>query len=82
MAGRLRQDLKTKWSGELKMNTSRKFMGRAINPRVELASGEYDRRKLANPMVQMPIAPVARLFGIPTAKLANYRANYLSRRER
>ena len=64
------------------MNTSRKFTGRVINPKVELASGEYDRRKLANPTVQMPIAPVARLFGIPTARLANYRANYLSRSKR
>jgi hypothetical protein len=49
---------------------------RVINPKVELASGEYDRRLQV--LTQPGIDVVARLFGIRPKTLANYRANYLS----
>jgi hypothetical protein len=53
---------------------------RAVNPNVELASGEYDRRLQV--MNQPGINVVARLFGIRPKTLSNYRANYLSRGKR
>jgi hypothetical protein len=53
---------------------------RQINPKVELASGEYDLRKRKG--LEPGIAPVARLFGIQRRKLDNYRANYISRKSR
>lgn len=53
---------------------------REVDPRVELASGEFDRRKAS---VQQPgIDAVARLFGVSRRKLVNYRANYISRLQR
>ncbi len=52
---------------------------RAINAKVELASGEYDRRCAANPAKKMPVFPVTMLFGIRPQALINYRANYISR---
>jgi hypothetical protein len=51
---------------------------RRSDPRLALASGEYDRRK-ANGQQQPGIAPIARLFGLRPKQLANYRANNLSR---
>jgi hypothetical protein len=50
---------------------------RQVDPMVELASGEYDRRK--GVVGQAALLPVARLFGVPYRKLVNYRANYVSR---
>ena len=55
---------------------------RQPNPIVELASGEYDRRKMNNPGVQVALFPVARLFNIPPKKLVNFRANYVSRKKK
>jgi hypothetical protein len=52
-----------------------------LNPTVELASGEYDRRK-RNGQLQPGIAVIERLFGLRPGTLANYRANYLSRKAR
>jgi hypothetical protein len=49
------------------------------NPKAALASGEYDRRK-ANGAAQPGIAVIERPFGLRPKQLANYRANYLSRR--
>jgi hypothetical protein len=51
---------------------------RQPNPKVELASGEYDRRKKNG---QPGIAIIARQFGISHQQLRNYRANYVSRKK-
>jgi hypothetical protein len=52
---------------------------RQPNPKVELASGEYDRRR-ANGIREPGIAIIERLFGLPPGQLKNYRANHLSRK--
>jgi hypothetical protein len=44
---------------------------RAPNPTVELASGEFDRRK-QNGIAYPGIAVVARLFGIKPTTLGNF----------
>jgi hypothetical protein len=54
---------------------------RTVDPRLELASGEYDPRK-QNGIIHPGISVVARLYGIKSAALANYRANYVSRKVR
>jgi len=54
---------------------------RQPNPKVELASGEYDRRTLAI-RGKASIVCIAKLFRITPRQLANYRANYISRRQR
>jgi hypothetical protein len=51
------------------------------NPKAEIASGEYDRRKAAG-FQQPGIAHVERLFGLRPGQLKNYRANYVSRKQR
>lgn len=52
---------------------------RQINPVVEVASGEYDRRKKAG--IYYPgIELVAGKFGISGKALQNYRSNYISRK--
>jgi hypothetical protein len=53
---------------------------RTIDPKVEVASGEFDRRKTNG--IRPSIRAVAQLFDITPNKLANYRANYLSRKSR
>jgi hypothetical protein len=52
-----------------------------INPKVELASGEYDRL-LGMPGWKPTIRIVARRCRISERALRNYRANYISRKER
>jgi hypothetical protein len=47
------------------------------NQKIELASGEYDRRKRKG--FEPGIAPVARLFKVKEKSLRNYRANHISR---
>jgi hypothetical protein len=54
---------------------------RQPNPKVELASGEYDRRR-TNGIREPGIAHIERLFKLRPRQLRNYRANYLSRKER
>jgi hypothetical protein len=54
---------------------------RTPDPKVEVASGEFDRRK-ANGLRQPGIAHIGRLFKLRPRQLANYRANYISRKER
>jgi hypothetical protein len=49
------------------------------NPKVEIASGEYDRRR-ANGIREPGIALIERMFGLRPRQLAHYRANYLSRK--
>jgi hypothetical protein len=49
------------------------------NPRIEAASGEYDRRR-ANGVQQPSIDAVARLFKVNPQALRNYRANWISRK--
>jgi hypothetical protein len=51
---------------------------RQLNPKVEQASGEYDRLKAKG--YEPGIDHVARLFRIKPNALRNYRANYISRR--
>jgi hypothetical protein len=53
---------------------------RRPNPVVELASGEFDRRKAS--IKQPGVAIVARHYGISPQQLLNYRANYISRNKR
>jgi hypothetical protein len=54
---------------------------RQPNPKVEIASGEYDRRKRAG--IREPgIELVARMFNLRPEQLKNYRANYLARKKR
>jgi len=50
------------------------------NPKIELASGEYDRRKQRG--IIPSVDAVARLFGVIPKALKNYRANYVSRKKR
>lgn len=52
---------------------------REPNPKAALASGEYDRRR-ANGIREPGIAHIERLFGLRPRQLANYRANYHSRK--
>jgi hypothetical protein len=54
---------------------------KAPNPKTEIASGEYDRRKAAG-LQQPGIAYIERLFKLKPGQLKNYRANYVSRRQR
>jgi hypothetical protein len=54
-------------------------MKREPNPKAAVASGEFDRRR-ANGIREPGIAHIERLFGLRPGQLANYRANYLSRR--
>jgi hypothetical protein len=51
-----------------------------MNPKVELASGEYDRRKLTG--ILPGTDQVAKLFGVRPETLRNYRANHISRKPR
>jgi hypothetical protein len=54
---------------------------RQVNPRFEVASGEYDRRRAAG--IALPgISVVERLFKLRPRQLEYYRANYISRRGR
>jgi hypothetical protein len=53
---------------------------RRINPKVELASGEYDRRKQNG--LDPGIKFIARICGVPANALKNYRANYISRKKK
>jgi hypothetical protein len=50
-----------------------------INPKVELASGDYDRRKEKG--IIPSVAVIARIHGIKHNQLRNYRANYISRKK-
>jgi hypothetical protein len=52
-----------------------------INPLIELASGEFDRR--AGVVAGKPsIDAVAAVCGVNPASLRHYRANYISRKRR
>jgi hypothetical protein len=54
---------------------------KAINPKAEVASGEYDRRRAAG--IQQPgIGHIERLFKLKQGQLRHYRANYVSRKRR
>jgi hypothetical protein len=53
---------------------------RRSDPQVELASGEYDRRKAKG--YQLGIVVIERLFKLRPNSLRNYRANYYSRKVR
>ena len=54
---------------------------RPVNPKAEVASGEYDRRRTAG--IQQPgVQHIERLFKLRQGQLRNYRANYLSRKSR
>lgn len=54
---------------------------RQPDPKVQLASGEYDRR-VQVVRKQVSVRQVAQLFSIPPNRLRNYRANYVSRKGR
>jgi hypothetical protein len=51
---------------------------RQTNPKLEIASGEFDRR--AQMIKQPGISVVARQFGVSEKALRNYRANNISRK--
>jgi hypothetical protein len=56
-------------------------MRKVVNPRAELASGEYDRRRAAG--VQQPgVEHIERLYDLKRGQLRHYRANYISRTRR
>jgi hypothetical protein len=54
---------------------------RQPNPKLEVASGEYDRRK-ANGIREPGISVISRLFGVSERALKNYRANHISRKQK
>ena len=54
---------------------------KAVNPKAEVASGEYDRRRAAG--IQQPgIGHIERLYDLKRGQLRHYRANYISRTRR
>jgi hypothetical protein len=55
-------------------------MNRIVDPKVELVSGEYDLSKLRGEKVT--IARIEQRWKLRPRQLANYRANYLCRRDR
>jgi hypothetical protein len=57
-------------------------MRRFVNPLLEVASGEFDRRRHEAGIRQPGIDVVARLFNLRAKQLANFRANYVSRKGR
>ena len=51
---------------------------RPVNPKAQVASGEFDRRRAAG--IQQPgIQHIERLFELKQGQLRHYRANYISR---
>jgi hypothetical protein len=56
-------------------------MSRTPNPKVEVASGEFDRRRAAG--IQQPgVEHIERLYDLKRGQLRHYRANYISRTRR
>jgi hypothetical protein len=54
---------------------------RPVNPRAEVASGEFDRRRQAG-VTQPGVENIGRQFGLKQGQLRNFRANYVSRTRR
>jgi hypothetical protein len=54
---------------------------RQVNPKAQVASGEFDRRRQAG-VTQPGVENIGRQFGLKQGQLRNFRANYVSRKRR